>query len=58
MIKMENHVEIKDRHVFVNGTETNMVNDVQLHPATTGQTKVQLSFKATILDVVYPGSRR
>lgn len=55
---MENHVELKDGHVFVNGTKINMVNDVQIHPELNGTTQVQLSFKATTLDVVYPGSWR
>lgn len=55
---MENRVEIKDGHVFVNGTEINLVNDIQLHPALNDTTQVQLSFKATSLDVVYPGSRQ
>ena len=55
---MENRVEIKEGHVFVNGTEINLVNDIQLHPALNDTTQVQLSFKATSLDVVYPGPRR
>jgi hypothetical protein len=55
---MENHVEIKDGHVFANGTEISLVNDIRLHPTLNDTTQVQLSFKATTLDVVYPGSWR